>query len=174
MRKFLLLLVFVVVSLAQVSLAQAPNSGKDEKPAAAAMSCPDVIIVRPEFTNQNLGGTFQDAELLKASTKIANAFAPQFKNPLIISSGQIGLFSKCNAKVIVAKLKSYSKKPSVIGQSEGLITITADVYKTSMDTTPYLTKEFSENGRRHWGDSGPFLKAVDAVADKIERSLGSL
>jgi hypothetical protein len=176
MQLIMMIVIFAVVSVSGVSYAQISDYIKEDKSAAAPVQqqCADVIVVRPELTSEKLGGSFKPLELQSASTLLANAFASQFNNSIVIAPDQIDTISKCTSKVIVVKLKSYSKQPAAMGQFEGNITVVAHVFKTPVETTPYISKEFSDSGRRHWGDNGPLLKAIDAVSGKIKKELGSI
>lgn len=136
---------------------------------SGVLQCTDMIIVRPEFTNEALSGSFAQEELQEHSEHIANAFASQFEKSNVLPPDMRGAISKCESQVIVVKLQSYSKKADFFGRYRGTITILAHVFEKPSDANPYIMKEFSATGSRQWGDKIPLESSIIAVSRQIRK-----
>jgi hypothetical protein len=132
--------------------------------------CAAVYVVRPHMDSTNVPGNFQESELLNASNLIAVEITKKTDSrSRIITNEDIDAIQNCNVKMIVVKVIIYYKKPAVMGQFVGVLTVSISNYDSPRQKTPVSTQEFTAEGNRHWGDSVPLENTIEAICKKISR-----
>jgi hypothetical protein len=135
------------------------------------IKCVKVFIVRPQMDSATISGTFAEREYLSASNLVAGAIGQKISTTsTVITVKDIDAIQKCDAKMIVAKVKSYYKEPSTMGQYCGVMTLTISTYLSPQNKLPAKTQELSAKGNRHWGDSAPLENAIEAICKEIRRN----
>jgi len=136
--------------------------------------CAEVIVVRPLFSADELGGSFTDDELRYASNRIAATIAARYETNTIVWPDQLEELRQCPAKYVSAVLISYHREPAARGQWYGCLSMELRFYKgpTGPDQPEAVRRlKFEIIGRRHWGDSTPFSNAVARLCETIQYHL---
>lgn len=88
----------------------------------------------------------------------------------VISAANLSEYKGCDVPVVLTKLKSYSTEPAIFGQHEGRATVSILHFNSTSSDAPDKQIDVTATGERHWGDSVPFMNAVHAVCDKIQKT----
>jgi hypothetical protein len=146
-----------------------PQPAQVDKPKKE-IHCAAVYVVRPHMDATNVPGNLEESELLNASNLIAVEITKKTDaRSRIITSEDIDAIQSCNVKMIVAKVITYYKRPSTMGQFVGVLTISISNYDSPQQKKPSSTQEFTAEGNRHWGDSVPLENTIEAMCKKIRR-----
>jgi hypothetical protein len=137
---------------------------------AKSSKCPKMIVIRPELSEKNVFFPVNAEDYDIASNMIASAVANKYEGATIISAKQLNDLKICNIPVALPKLKSYTKEPAIFGQSEGKATVSVLHFHSTYADAPDKEISVTASGDRHWGDSIPFINAIQAVCDKIQRT----
>lgn len=132
--------------------------------------CPKMIVVRPEVSEKNVFYQVDASDMETASNLIGSAVAGKYQGAAVISAKELDSLKSCEVPVVLAKLKSYTKEPSFMGQFEGKATVNLLHFKTPYADAPNKEVEVSATGARHWGDAVPFMNAIQAVCAKIQKT----
>ena len=140
--------------------------GPEGKPSR----CPKTIVIRPELTDKNVFYPIDTAHLDSASKMIGSAVANKYEGSAVITAKDLNQYKICEVPVVLTKLKSYTKEPAIFGQYEGKAAVTILHFKSTTSDTPDKEVDIYATGERHWGDDVPFMNAIQAVADKIQKT----
>ncbi len=137
------------------------------------IECSAMLVVRPIMSQQTIPGDYEDGELNSAANMIANAVISALTLPssTIISDEEIDIVKHCKGKLVITRVKSYHKEPARMGQYQGVVRISVEIYNSVTDRRPTRVEEYEAKGGRHWGDSVPLENAFQAVSKKIRRNL---
>jgi hypothetical protein len=132
--------------------------------------CPRTIVVRPEMSQKTVFYPVDPSYLDTASKMIGSAVADKYEGAMVIAPSDLDRYQSCEVPVVLAKLKSYTKEPAIFGQYEGKATISMLHCRSPQANSPDKETQVSATGDRHWGDDVPFMNAMQAVADKIQKT----
>jgi hypothetical protein len=166
MRK-VLLLASLMISLPLAALADVKDYlGTDGNPPR----CPKIVVIRPEISEKNVFVPVEASEMESASNMIGSAVAGKYDGALVITGKELDKVRSCNTPVLLTKLKSYSTQPAIFGQHEGKADVSILHFVSPAADAPDREVSVSASGERHWGDSIPFMNAIKAVCDKIQKT----
>jgi hypothetical protein len=164
--------VLLLASLLMVLLPLSANAdvkdylGTDGNPSR----CPKVVVIRPEISEKNVFVPVEASEMESASNMIGSAVAGKYDGALVITGKELDKVRSCNTPVLLTKLKSYSTQPAIFGQHEGKADVSILHFVSPAADAPDREVSVSASGERHWGDSIPFMNAIKAVCDKIQKT----
>jgi hypothetical protein len=137
--------------------------------SSKSSKCPKVIVIRPELSEKNVFYPVDAPDLETASNMIGSAVASKYEGSAVFSAKELKDLKACNVPVVLTKLKSYTKEPAIFGQFEGKASVTILHFRSTGSDAPDKEVEVSATGERHWGESVPFLNAIQAVCAKIQK-----
>jgi hypothetical protein len=137
---------------------------------AKSSRCPRTIVVRPEMSQKTIFYPVDSSNLDTASKMIGSAVAGKYDGAMVIAPSDLEQYKSCDVPVVLAKLKSYTKDPAIFGQYEGKATISILHFRSPSSNSPDRETQVSATGERHWGDDVPFMNAMQAVAEKIQKT----
>jgi hypothetical protein len=135
-----------------------------------APRCPKVIVIRPDLSEKNVFSHLEASDFQSASFMVGSAVASKYEGADVFTAKDLNDLKSCNVPVVLAKLKSYSREPAIFGQYEGKATITILHFASTTADTPDKQVDVTANGDRHWGDTVPFLNAIKAVCEQIQKT----
>lgn len=138
--------------------------------SATGSKCPKAIVIRPEVSEKNVFYQVDSADMETASRMIGSAVAGRYQGAAIITPQELEPLKSCDVPVVLAKLQSYTREPAILGQYEGKATVNLLHFKSPYADAPDKEVEVTATGERHWGDSVPFLNAIQEVCAKIQKT----
>jgi hypothetical protein len=131
--------------------------------------CPKVIVIRPDLSERNVFAQLDPSDFQSASNMVGSAVASKYEGADVFSAKDLKSLKACNVPVVLTKLKSYTREPAIFGQFEGKATITILHFASTNADTPDREVDVTANGERHWGDAIPFMNAIKAVCEQIQK-----
>lgn len=163
-----LLAVMMLVSMSSVSamadVTDYVGTGTDKG------RCPQVIVVKPEISEKNVFNPVDSSKFETASNMIGQAVSNKYPGSAVISAKDLNQYKSCNVPVALAKLKSYTPESAIFGQHQGNMTVTILHFPSTAADAPDRTIDVSASGERYWGEDQPFMNAVQAVVEKIQKT----
>jgi hypothetical protein len=168
MRKsVIMLLASLIIALPMSALADVNDYlGTNGNPSR----CPKLVVIRPEISSKNVFVPVNASEMESASNMIGSAVAGKYDGATVISAKELDKYRPCNTPVLLTKLKSYSTEPAIFGQHEGKADVTILHFTSPSADAPDREVNLSATGERQWGDSLPFMNAIKAVCEKIQKT----
>jgi hypothetical protein len=132
--------------------------------------CPKVVVIKPELNDKNVFYPVDAANLETASNMIGQAVANKYPGSTVIAAKDLNQYRPCNVPVVLTKLKGYTKESAILGQYEGKAAVSILHFPSTTADAPDKQVDISATGDRHWGDDVPFMNAIQAVINKIQKT----
>ncbi|HBG06665.1 MAG: hypothetical protein A2075_10140 [Geobacteraceae bacterium GWC2_58_44] len=122
------------------------------------------------MSEKNVFVPVDSSDLETASNMIGSAVAGKYQGSAVVTAKELETLKGCDVPVVLAKLESYTREPAIFGQYQGKANVKILQFKSPDADAPNKEVEITATGERHWGDSVPFMNAIQAVCAKIQKT----
>jgi TolB-like protein len=149
---------------------QEPSSSSDE----SSLPCEgEIYLEKTKFDPSILGFKLEDDDIDDVDGDLADAFEEALDRDVVLASTSQLQKVNCSTKVLRCTIVSYQTDGAARDQITGTLKLSISVFESPLAKTPLTSIVIEKEGDRDWGQTKPFLNAIDETLEIIEDDFDS-
>lgn len=140
-----------------------PSSNESSLPCEG-----EIYLEKTNFDPAVLGFKLEQSDIEDVDKDLADAFEESLDRKVVIASNAQLQTSACATKVLKCTIVSYQTEGAARDQITGTLKMSISVFESPLAKTPLTSIVIEKEGDRDWGQTEPFLNAIDEINDVIE------
>lgn len=142
-----------------------------EKSPSVELSLPcegEIYLEKTSFDPAVLGFKLEESNKEEVDEDLADAFEDALDRDIVIATSSQLRTSQCATKVLRCTIDSYKTDGAARDQITGTLKMSISLFESPIAKTPLASIVIEKDGDRDWGQTEPFLNAVDEITEIIE------
>ncbi|HEX2959314.1 MAG TPA: hypothetical protein VHO70_20945, partial [Chitinispirillaceae bacterium] len=150
------------------------NKSEESPATESPLPCEGAIYLeKTNFDPAVLGFKLENSAIEDVDEDLADAFEDALDRKIELASGAQLRASTCATKVLRCTIDSYKTEDAARDQINGTIKMTISVFGSPQAKSSLTSIVIEKEGDRDWGQTEPFLNAVDEITEVIEEDFYS-